>query len=125
VYRGYRIAVIESDDLIRQLALRWLGEAGHEVCAITTAQLQRDAAFALIVANAANPRSAGPLMRSIAAAHSGPVLLVSARFRRSQDPSASLALQLGVSAVLAKPFTRDELLSAVAAALAQAPPAAT
>jgi DNA-binding response OmpR family regulator len=125
VYRGYRIAVIESDDLIRQLALRWLGEAGHEVCATTAAQLQRDAAFALIIANAANPRSAGPLMRSIAATHAGPVLLISARFRRTQDPSASLASQLGVSAVLAKPFTRDELLSAVDAALAQARPSAT
>jgi DNA-binding response OmpR family regulator len=53
------------------------------------------------------------------------VLLISARFRRTQDPSASLASQLGVSAVLAKPFTRDELLSAVDAALAQARPSAT
>ena len=31
VHTRYRIAIVESDELIRQLIARWLGDAGHQV----------------------------------------------------------------------------------------------
>jgi len=44
-------------------------------------------------------------------------LLLSARFRQGMGSSSSVARQLGVRNVLPKPFTRDELLSAVGESL--------
>jgi DNA-binding response OmpR family regulator len=48
--------------------------------------------------------------------YAAPVLVVSARFRRGA--STGVAQALGVSQVLPKPFTREELLSAVREAIA-------
>ena len=119
VQTGYRIAVIESDDLVRQLAVRWLSDAGHVTFAVTVLQLRPRQKLDLIVANVAHPRNTAVLMRTLRAAHAAPVVLVSARFRRGQGPSASLALQLGVSAILPKPYTRDELLATVESVLGE------
>lgn len=116
--KALRIALVESDDLIRALVERWLGEAGHGVRRVTLDGLKRGNGFDLIIANVPSPRSATPFIRAMQAAHSAPVLLVSARFHRGRGVSAHLAEQLGVPAVLPKPFTRDELLNAVARAMA-------
>ena len=53
------------------------------------------------------------LIKSVKEVHAGPILLLSARFRRGTGSSISVARQLGVRNVLPKPFTRGELLSAV------------
>jgi CheY-like chemotaxis protein len=49
--------------------------------------------------------------------YAAPILLLSGRFRRGLAGSAEAALRLGVKRVLPKPFTRNELLSAVAGSL--------
>jgi glycine cleavage system aminomethyltransferase T len=95
-----------------------LDEAGYVVKRVSLDELKDGNGIELIIANASSPRAVAPLVRSLRTAHSAPVLLISARFRRGQGESATLAEQLGVHAVLAKPFTRDELLEAVARATA-------
>jgi len=61
------------------------------------------------------PLGAEKVIESVRLVHSGAILLLSARFRRGS--SSSVARQLGVRNVLPKPFTRDELLSAVVESL--------
>ena len=115
-----RIALIESDDLIRLLASRWLKAKGYSVLCTSIQRLRAEQPLILIIANISQPRNAAPMVRSLRAVHDAPILLVSARFHRTQGSSAELAAQLGVAAVLAKPYTADELQRAVAAALGQA-----
>lgn len=115
--QAYRIAVVESDDLIRQLVERWLTDAGHTVIAAvpdTLGGLRVD----LVIANISSPRAAAPLVRRLKALQHVPLVLLSARLGRGQGASASLIRQLGAAAVLPKPFTSDELMHAVAAAMA-------
>jgi DNA-binding response OmpR family regulator len=113
VKRGYRIAIVESDDLIRQLVERWLTEAGHHAKTMSPRALQGGNGFDLIIVNVSSPRAAAPMIRSLQAAHDAPLLLLSARFRHGQGASAQLARQLGVKAILPKPFTREQLLAAI------------
>lgn len=111
VKRALQIAVIESDDLVRELVETWLVDAGHKVEAVKPPL--RNAAYDIIIADVARPRAAGSLVRSLLAGCNGPVLMLSARFRTGQGGSQLLAQQLGVGAVLPKPFTRQQLLDAV------------
>jgi DNA-binding response OmpR family regulator len=112
-----RIALVETDDLIRALVEQWLAEAGCTIKRMTIDELKRGNGIDLIIANVPSPRGAALLLRTLQTVHTAPLLLISARLRRGQGASAALARQLGVAAVLPKPFTRDELLSAVAKAL--------
>ncbi|CAN5431094.1 hypothetical protein BH11PSE9_BH11PSE9_17080 [soil metagenome] len=113
----YRIAIVEPDDQIRQLSERWLRAAGHQVEVLTIEVLQQGDGFELIIADVADPHAALPFIRRVQAMHDAPVLLTSARFRRGQNASTQLAQQLGVKAVLPKPFARAELLRAIVAAM--------
>lgn len=115
--RSARIAVIEPDALIRALIERSLAEAGHRPFALAASALRADLACDLILADVASPRAAAPLVQALQAAHAAPLLLMSARFRRGAAGPGLLAQQLGVRAVLAKPFSREQLEAAVAAAL--------
>ncbi len=113
---GY-ILIVETDDLIRGLLERWLGEAGYVVVASSSVTAARDDAREkaprLVIANISRPRGAEALIRSLQATYPAPILVISARFRRGLEVSASAARQLGVRKVLPKPFTRRELLTAV------------
>ncbi len=114
--KGCRIAVVEEDDALRELVRRWLEGAGHVVEAHAVAEPLGD--IELVIAEIANPRDAAALLARLAQpALDAPVLLLSARFRSGQGDSAHLADELGVSAVLPKPFTQRQLLAAVAKAL--------
>jgi len=113
----YRIAIVESDEQMRQLIERWLQAAGHRVEVLTINALQQGDGFDLIIADVADPHAALPLIRRVQAAHDAAVLLTSTRFRRGQNFSTKLAQQLGVKAVLPKPFARAELLRAISAAM--------
>jgi DNA-binding response OmpR family regulator len=110
--KGY-ILVVETDDLIRGLLERWLGEAGHGVVACAAGEPAPDGDVRLVIADVANPRRAERLIASLRAAYRAPILVLSARFRRGLGASAAAARQLGVQKVLPKPFTRAELLAAV------------
>jgi DNA-binding response OmpR family regulator len=113
VHRKGYILVVETDDLIRQLLERWLGEAGHAVFACAAGDPAPEGGVRLVIADVASPRRAGARIASLRAAYGAPMLVLSARFRRGLGASAAAARQLGVQKVLPKPFTRAELLAAV------------
>jgi DNA-binding response OmpR family regulator len=113
-----QILVVEPDDLILGLLQRWLGEAGYPVVVAGAKRLARPAGVAeeprLVIIDVPTPRAPGQLIRSVREVYASPVLLLSARLRRGTGASSFVARQLGVRKVLPKPFTRDELLAAVA-----------
>lgn len=109
----FRIAVVEPDDLMRQLLLRWLEEAGYRAESVRLGGLA-GRGFDLVVADVPGPRAVGALVRGVRAAHAGPLVLLSARFHRA---APDLLDAQGVAAALAKPLARAQLLQAVQAAL--------
>jgi DNA-binding response OmpR family regulator len=115
-HKGY-IVVVETDDLIRELLARWLGEAGFVVVAGNDQQREREDEPQLVIANISSPRGAQAVVRSLQAVYSAPILALSARFRTGLGASTEAACRLGVTKVLPKPFSRKELLSAVRAAI--------
>jgi DNA-binding response OmpR family regulator len=117
LHRNGYILVIESDDLIRDLLERWLGEAGYTVVIGDHETPVRDGAPRLVIADIASPHGAEELIRPLQGVYAAPVLAVSARFRRGLGASTDVARRLGVRQVLPKPFTREELLSAVRVAI--------
>ena len=112
-----RILVVEPNDLIRSLLERWLGEAGYTVVFGTSQSLAQAVDEGgepeLVIIDVPTPRGAEKFIKSVGEVHASPILLLSARFRRGTGSSISVARQLGVRNVLSKPFTREELLSAV------------
>ncbi len=109
------IIVIEPDDLILGLLERWLGEADYTVVARAAQSLPLavgdDEEPCLVVIDVPTPRSAEKIIKSVREMYAGPILVISARFRRGTG--SEVARQLGVRMALPKPFTRDELLAAV------------
>lgn len=116
-HSGY-ILIVESDDLIRELLERWLGEVGYRVVAKSTTAASSAEAPSLIIANVSTPRGAAALIRSLQETYAAPILVVSARFRHGLGASKDAARRLRVRRVLPKPFTRAELLGAVRECLA-------
>jgi len=108
VNRKGLVLIVEDNVLIRELLERWLGEVGYAVSG------SADEAPRLVIADLANPRRAQALIQSLQV-YAAPILVLSGRFRRGLAGSAEAARRLGVDKVLPKPFTRKELLSAVAA----------
>ena len=101
------IAIHEDDDLIRELLKRWLGEAGYSVNP-TAGESPR-----LVIADVPSPTAAPLRIEALRAVYAAPILVLSGRFRRGLAASAEAARRLGVKRVLPKPFSREELLSAV------------
>jgi DNA-binding response OmpR family regulator len=118
VQQKSHILVVEPDDLILGLLERWLGEAGYPVVVETWQKLPEAVDEAdrpqLVIVDVPTPRSAGEIIKSLEAVYASPILLLSARFRRGLGSSSDVARELGVRNILPKPFTRGELLSAVA-----------
>lgn len=111
------VVVVERDPLIRELMVRWLGEAGYQAIEPGTTHAGIRVSPQLIVADISDANSALAIIESLRAAYSVPILALSTRFRRGLGGSTEAAQRLAVRGVLPKPFTRGELLTAVAAAL--------
>jgi DNA-binding response OmpR family regulator len=104
-----RLLIIETDDLIRELLVRWLIDAGYFV------ELNDSSpnSVALVIADVPNPAHADAALRELGARHGAPILATSGRFRRDSAFSEDAARRLGVARLLPKPFTCEELLAAV------------
>ena len=113
-HQGY-ILIVEPDDLIRELLERWLSEAGYRVVIRSAGEIQEAIGPGdlpqLVIADVPVPRSSDKLIKHLRDVYAGPILIVSARLRRGT--SNGVARRLGVRKLLAKPFTRSELLMAV------------
>ena len=107
------IVIVEPDELIRELLVRWLGEAGYEVAFGSRDHAVPRGMPRLVIADISDPGDTGATIEALQAAYAAPILALSARFRRGLGGTSEPAQRLHVVKVLPKPFTRDELLSAV------------
>jgi DNA-binding response OmpR family regulator len=113
------IVIIEEDDLMRGLLHEWLTAAGYAVCKRGLHELPAADRTDLVIVDLHMPRQSGvEVVRAVQQAHPGiPVIAMSARFRPGLDRSSWAALALGVRQLIAKPFTREDLLEAVRAVI--------
>jgi len=107
------IVIVEPDDLIRELLMRWLGEAGYEIVSATSDHRLPIVAPQLVITDISQPDTAGNTIAALQAAYGAPILALSARFRRGLGGAREPAQRLRVAKVLPKPFTRDQLLRAI------------
>jgi DNA-binding response OmpR family regulator len=113
------IIVIEEDAAMRALILEWLKDDGYEARALDTASAGADAGIGgadVVVANIRNLRVDGAeeVRRLRAIFPRATVIGLSTQLRTSLPEDSELVRSLGISALLAKPFERGELLAVVA-----------
>lgn len=127
-----KIIVIEEDGAMRVLISEWLNSEGHDVRSLlrhggpfdAAVDAVVDVAVDLVVLDLPHPRSrAEETVRAVHAVHNAyphsSIIGISTQVPRSLGSDSDVARALGVSRLLAKPCTRDELLGAVAATLAE------
>jgi CheY-like chemotaxis protein len=116
------IVLIEEDDLMRGLLTEWLTAAGYAVHRQAPRAPAPERRADLIIVDLFMPRQAGvDVVRSVQQAHPGiPLIAISAQFRAGLDGSWWAARALGVRQLIAKPFTRSDLLRAVQAVIGPA-----
>jgi len=117
------IVIIEEDKLMRELLVEWLSAEGYSVRAAAPGDAQvPDTADAVIV-DVYMPRHEGAnRLRAVKAAYpETPLTAISGQFRPGLFGSCTAAAALGVRQVIAKPFTRRDLLAAVHGVIGPAP----
>jgi DNA-binding response OmpR family regulator len=110
------IVVIEEDNLMRGLLVEWLSAAGYSVRASAPGDIElSDNPPDLVIVDVYMPRQNGTWrLRALKAAHTEtPVIAISGQFRSGLAGSCTAAEALGVQQVIAKPFSRRDLLAAV------------
>src|SRR6266446_4149388 len=117
------IVIIEEDDLIRGLLTEWLTGAGYAVRERGLRAAPAGEGAVLVIVDLYMPRQAGvDVVRAVQQAHPGtPVIAISAQFRPGLAGSWWAARALGARKLIAKPFTREDLLGAVRALIGPAP----
>jgi CheY-like chemotaxis protein len=114
------IVVIEEDQLMRGLLVEWLSAAGYSVRAQASGEVDLSAEpVDLVIVDVYMPRREGVRqLRAVQAAHGEtPLIAISGQFRPGLDGSSTAAEALGVQQVIAKPFSRHDLLAAVRRAI--------
>lgn len=109
------IVIIEEDGLMRGLLSEWLTAEGYAVREQRLCAPHAGHSVDLVIVDLYMPRLAGAeVVRAVQQAHPGtPVIAISAQFRPGLDGSWWAARALGVRQLIAKPFTREDLLEAV------------
>lgn len=100
---------------MRGLLTEWLTGAGYAVRERSLRAAPDEAGAVLVIVNLYMPRQAGvDVVRAVQLAHPGiPVIAISAQFRPGLAGSWWAARALGARKLIAKPFTREDLLEAV------------
>jgi DNA-binding response OmpR family regulator len=108
------IVIIEEDTLMRGLLVEWLGAEGYSVRTAAPGSVQAPQAD-LVIVDVYMPRHEGAdRLRTVKAAHpQTPLIAISGQFRSGLVGSCTAADTLGVRQVIAKPFSRRDLLAAV------------
>ena len=109
------IVVIEKDKLMRGLLVEWLSTEGYSVRASATSEGQPADKPDLVIVDVYMPRHKGAQsLRAVQAAHpQTPLIAISGQFRPGLAGYCTAAETLGVRQVIAKPFSRTDLLAAV------------
>jgi DNA-binding response OmpR family regulator len=113
------IAVLEHDNLMRGLLSEWLGAAGYAVREGSVRHAAAHHGVDLIIVDVYMPRESGArIIRAVQRAYPGtPIIAISGQFRAGLAHSCSAARDLGAWRLLPKPFSREDLLSAVRAVI--------
>jgi CheY-like chemotaxis protein len=117
------IVIIEEDPLMRDLLVEWLGAEGYSVRAAAAGEVRvAPSRPDLLVVDVYMPRREGAKsLRDVRAAHPDtPLIAISGQFRPGLAGACSAADELGVEQVIAKPFSRRDLLAAVRSAIGRA-----
>ena len=109
------IVIIEEDKLMRGLLMEWLSAEGYSVRAAAPGTPQGPNKADLVIVDVYMPRHEGAkTLRAVKAAYpEAPLIAISGQFRSGLVGSSTAADALGVQQVVAKPFTRRDLLAAV------------
>ncbi|HTC17378.1 MAG TPA: hypothetical protein VK695_16355 [Steroidobacteraceae bacterium] len=115
-----RILVVEHDRLHRELIREWLEAAGAEaVWPEARAAVDIDA----ILVDVACQQEAHTVLQSWRRAYPrAPIVLASGRFSPGDMANDAMAVRLGAMRILAKPFTRGDLWTALGLQAAAPPP---
>lgn len=118
------VMVIDDDDAILRMIERMLAETNYHCLTFNDAQAALDdlghRAVHLIVTDIIMPGMEGieVILNLRAMLPDLPVIAISGGGRSNRDDVLHLARQLGANRILAKPFTRAELLAAIDAEIA-------
>jgi CheY-like chemotaxis protein len=109
------IVIIEEDKLMRGLLAEWLSAEGYSVRAAVPGHAASQDRADLVIVDVYMPRHEGAeKLRAVKAAHRDtPLIAISGQFLPGLAGSCAAAEALGVRQVIAKPFSRRELLAAV------------
>ena len=113
------ILVVDDDELIRDLIAEWLAAEGYRTRTAdngeTALRLLREHRSDLIITDLHMPKLGGKeaVARMRSAHPDVPVIAVSGHFRSGRHVTPEGVLALGARRALAKPFSRQDLLSAV------------
>src|SRR6266496_3484577 len=109
------IVIIEEDKLMRGLLVEWLSAEGYSVRADAPGDAQAPDKADLLIVDVYMPRREGAkTLRAVKAAHpETPLIAISGQFRPGLVRPSTAADALGVRQVIAKPFSRRDLLAAV------------
>src|SRR2546421_6035510 len=116
------VVIIEEDSLVRGLIKEWVSAAGYAVCEGALPAKDAGDNADLVIVDLYMPRRAGAeIVRAVQRAHPrAPVIAISAQFGSGVSNSSRAAHALGAERLIAKPFSREELLVAVRAAVGPA-----
>ena len=109
------IVIIEEDKLMRELLVEWLSAEGYSVRAAAPGDARVPDRADLVIVDVYMPRHEGASrLRAVKAAYpETPLIAISGQFRSGLVGSCTAAATLGVRQVIAKPFTRRDLIAAV------------
>jgi CheY-like chemotaxis protein len=115
------IVVIEQDWLMRSLLVEWLSAEGYSVRAAGPCDPAYPGETDLLIVDVFMPRREGAArIGAIKAAYPDcPMIAISGQFRPASAGSSTMADALGVRQVVAKPFSKFDLLAAVRSVIDQ------
>jgi CheY-like chemotaxis protein len=116
------VVIIEEDKLMRGLLMEWLSAEGYSVRAAAPGDAPTPDKAELVIVDVYMPRHEGvKTLRAVKSAYpETPLIAISGQFRPGLAGRCTAADALGVRQVVAKPFTRRDLLTAVESAIGPA-----